>query len=147
MPGQLDDSLLKSDIQRRKSRVIESTSLSSAFSKSMMSPPWSTPMCQGSLFHRLVVHGKLSTHEDALDPHSHAVPIIDFEPVSLFGFKSPLGANATKPEDFANAAESLRDALSSNKDLREANLGLFAHSHPHLSHDAIRVSPLPCQIA
>lgn len=91
------------------------------------------PLC------RMLIHGRLP-NADKPDVSRHDVPVIEYEPTRLFGTNLPIGSQSATAEDFREAAEDLRAALSSDRDL-QVNDSQAAHfRNKDLNTDVVKVS-------
>ena len=88
---------------------------------------------------RMLVHGKM-TNRGEPDTSQHDIPVIEFEPTGLFGAHLPPASKTATPEDFWDAAEGIRAALTSGRDLTEYSLQASYPSSKHLSTDVIEVT-------
>ncbi len=78
---------------------------------------------------RMLMHGKLPRGEEPATSLLD-MPVIDFEPTEIFGTNLAPGSQTASAEDFCQAAENLRAALESDRDLP----GDLLHSNSNSPH-------------
>ena len=88
---------------------------------------------------RMLIHGKLASGGKP-ETSQHDIPVIEFEPIGLFGVHLAPATEIASVENFRDVSQGLRTALTTGGDLKGYSLQMDHLSSEHLSTDIIEVA-------